>query len=317
MMVGEMNGTDSPGDAPDPAHRRPSAAPTTTRSRGPTGWARRRPVLVAVLALAGVLAAGAALIVLRVVPGTAGAAGGAPFQEDHRRVSDQIISVFENDDPEIHYDYIDDLDDGRGYTAGRAGFCTACGDLLKLVQRYTERVPGNPLAAFMPELDRLADEHSDDVRGLDGFEQAWTEAAEDRAFRDTQDDLVDELYFRPAAEIARQHGVRTPLGVLVLYDTAIQHGTSNDRDALAGIARRTVQAAGGTPGTGVDEMEWLRVFLGIRRDVLLNPSDPSTAEVWRASVGRADALRKLIDEGRAQLEPPITINPFGRPHTVG
>jgi chitosanase len=85
---------------------------------------------------------------------------------------------------------------------------------------------------------------------------------------------------------------------------------------MVGIAGRTAQAADGTPASGVDEMEWLRVFLGIRRDVLLNPADPETAEVWRASVGRVDALRKLIDEGQAQLRPPITISPFGRPHTI-
>ena len=238
------------------------------------------------------------------------------LQDDHRRIADQIISVFENDDPEIRYDYVADLDDGRGYTAGRAGFCTACGDLDKVVERYTDRVPDNPLAPFRSELARLAGEQSDDISGLDGFEQAWEQAAADPAFREIQDDLVDELYYRPAVELARQNGIGTPLGVLILYDTAIQHGTSSDPEGLAGIVKRTVTVAGGNPSTGVDEMEWLRTFLGIRREVLQNPNDPETAEVWRASVGRVDVLRTLIDEGRWQLDPPITIRPFGRSHTI-
>ena len=36
---------------------------------------------------------------------------------------------------------------GRGVTAGRAGFTSATADLLDVVERYTARVPGNPLAA--------------------------------------------------------------------------------------------------------------------------------------------------------------------------
>ncbi len=69
-----------------------------------------------------------------------------------------------------------------------------------------------------------------------------------------------------------------------------------------------------SPITGMD---WLRVFLGIRRDVLVNPSDTETADVWRASAGRVDVLRTLVEEGRSQLQPPITVNPFGRPHPIG
>jgi chitosanase len=321
MMCGDMNGTDSPGDQTGPAHRRPSVA-TSHRSSGPARRPRHRGPLVAVLVLVGVVAAGAVVVALGVVPGAArtaqpaGPGGAGHGQDDSRRVADQIVSVFENGDPEVRYDYVDDLDDGRGYTAGRAGFCTACGDLVKVVQPYTDRVPGNPLAPFLPELKRLAAQHSDDVGGLDGFQDAWVKAAADPAFRETQDHLVDELYFRPAAELARQSGVGTPLGLLVLYDTAIQNGISGEPEGMAGMAKRTTEVVGGTPGTGVDEMRWLRAFLGIRRDVLLHPADPTTAEVWRASVGRVDALGRLIDQGQTQLQPPITINPFGRPQTI-
>src|SRR5579862_8416717 len=46
-----------------------------------------------------------------------------------RRRADQIISVFENDTIELQYGYTEELDDGRGLTAGRAGFTTATGDL--------------------------------------------------------------------------------------------------------------------------------------------------------------------------------------------
>ena len=47
------------------------------------------------------------------------------FNDEQRDIADQIISVFENNDPVINYDFIGNINDGRGYTAGRAGFTTA------------------------------------------------------------------------------------------------------------------------------------------------------------------------------------------------
>jgi chitosanase len=74
------------------------------------------------------------------------------FSEDQRELADQIISVFENDTPVIDYAYAENLDDGRGITAGRAGFTSATGDMLEVVERYTGIVPVNPLAAYLPRL---------------------------------------------------------------------------------------------------------------------------------------------------------------------
>src|SRR3954454_6473988 len=60
----------------------------------------------------------------------------------------QITSSFENSTLELQYGYIDNIGDGRGITAGRAGFTSATGDLLLLVQRYTKAKPGNVLAPY-------------------------------------------------------------------------------------------------------------------------------------------------------------------------
>src|SRR6185437_9800653 len=51
---------------------------------------------------------------------------------------EQLTTVFENSTTTFRYDYVEDLGDGRGYTAGRVGFCTGTGDLLDVVERYTE-----------------------------------------------------------------------------------------------------------------------------------------------------------------------------------
>jgi chitosanase len=251
----------------------------------------------------------AMLVWMRLDPGAAG-------PEAQRRVADQIVSVFENNDPTIRYEYVQDLGDGRGYTAGRAGFCTGCGDLNALVARYTEQVPDNPLERFRPELARLAQQHSSDTSGLPGFEEAWRQAASDSRFRDLQDGLVDELYYGPAEALAQRTGVQTPLGIAIAYDTAVQHGMGTDPDGLPAIVERANTLAGGTPATGVPETEWLQSFLTVREEVLEDPANANTARVWRASVGRVHALQELLDEGNLDLEPPITINPFGTAHTL-
>src|ERR671927_1439694 len=53
----------------------------------------------------------------------------------------QITSTFENSTLELQYDYVENVGDGRGVTAGRAGFTSATGDLLLVVRRYTEAKP--------------------------------------------------------------------------------------------------------------------------------------------------------------------------------
>lgn len=60
-----------------------------------------------------------------------------------RRRADQLISNFENSTSEIHYCYVEALDDGRGYTVGGAGFTSATGDLLEVATASTFR-PAQP-----------------------------------------------------------------------------------------------------------------------------------------------------------------------------
>jgi chitosanase len=235
---------------------------------------------------------------------------------DVDQVIGQMVSVFENGTPEIQYAYVEDLDDGRGYTAGRAGFCTACGDLLTVVKTYTAQVPANPLAGYLPTLTDLAASSNDSTRGLDGFEDAWRTAAKDPVFRKVQDDVTDALYVAPARKVAEDNGVRSALGLGILVDTAVQQGTDTDPDGLPAMVTKTNAAVGGTPAGGVDETTWLRGFLTVRRTTLEHPSSSDTSDVWKESVGRVDAFAALLDAGNFDLATPFTINPFGDPQTI-
>jgi chitosanase len=282
----------------------------------------RRPWPLAVLAVVGALALVAVFVIVGRPDPTDpfGASGTGSYTAAPSGGSDQtiaqMISVFENGTPEIQYAYIEDLHDGRGYTAGRAGFCTACGDLLTVVQTYTAQVPDNPLAGYLPTLTQLAKASDDSTKGLNGFVRAWSTAADDPVFRQVQDRVTDDLYTAPARKLADANGVRSALGLAILVDTAVQQGTDDDPDGLPAMVRKTIAAVGGTPAGGVDETAWLQGFLDVRRDTLENPTSSDTGKVWRESVGRVDALRALLDAGNLDLATPFTISPFGDPQTI-
>lgn len=239
---------------------------------------------------------------------TAGAAHPGWLAGDSKRRAEALTSLFENSTTEIQYAYVEDIHDGRGFTAGRAGFTTATGDALQVIELYTSRVPSNPLAKYLPRLRVLAKAESGSVVGLDGFAAAWTTAAADPAFRKAQDDVEDRLYFVPAMKRADDLHLATALARAEVYDAIIQHGEGDDPDGLPALLARTAKTVKGTPATGVDEMKWLDAFFTVRRADLAHASDASTREAWAESVSRVDALRALAKIGNYDLHGPIVVH---------
>lgn len=231
--------------------------------------------------------------------------------------TEQLTNLFENGSFDFAYDYVESLGDGRGITAGRAGFTTATGDLLKVVKDYTAQKPGNELAKFIPRLWEILQSKSDSEEGLEGFSQAWETASEDPDFRRVQDEVVDELYYQPSVQYSSQLGLRTALARAAVYDTIIQHGAGEDLDGLPAILKRTEQTVGGTPSTGIDEKVWLDTFLSQRRETLANAHNESTREVWSKSVGRCDVFRSLAEQGNYDLKGVIAINSGGFKDVLG
>lgn len=243
----------------------------------------------------------------------AGAATAAtPLSATQRRVADELVSVFENSTTRIRYDYIANLHDGCGLTAGRAGFCSATGDMLAVVEAYALADPTAALAAYLPVLRDRAAAQSAGTDGLGApFEDAWRTAASDPAFRVAQDQVVDELYFAPAALLAASSHLRTPLAVAIFYDTAIQHGTGKDPDGLLTLIGRTRARRHGLPKGLRSERRWLATFLRLRRADLRHPANRDRRVDWPASVGRVDALMALVRDGRIGLRPPLRVDPWG------
>jgi chitosanase len=230
-----------------------------------------------------------------------------------KRRAEQLTSLFENGTIEPQYGYAENVHDGRGITAGRAGFTSGTDDLLEVLLAYLAKKPKSPLARYLPTLERLHALPDDSpkrasTRGLEGFAAAWAAAAKDPAMRTIQDAMVDKLYFRPAERHSDALGLKTPLARAQLYDAIIQHGESDVSDGLGDLIRRANAAAGGTPVQGVDERHWLAAFLHARRHALRHAQDPATRREWAKSVDRVGVYEDLLRQGNLELNGPIHVD---------
>jgi chitosanase len=235
---------------------------------------------------------------------------GLPFTAEQRKIADQCISVFENGEPTIQYAYIENIHDGRGYTAGRAGFTSRTCDLLEVVKRYNVLRPGQPIANHIPLLETLCANDDSSVVGLENLPADWVAASADSLFLQVQDALVDEFYFLPAYGYAQELQLHLPLSLLNLYDACIQHGDGDDPDGLSAMIDRTNKKTGGSPADGRDEHKWLDNFMKVRKATLRNPADASTRDAWRESVYRVDALRLLFEDEVFYLPAPVHLYVF-------
>ncbi|HEY3780584.1 MAG TPA: chitosanase [Fimbriimonadaceae bacterium] len=238
------------------------------------------------------------------------------FTDSQKKITEEIVSIFENDTPSLQYGYIENLHDGRGFTAGRGGFTSATGDMLAVLKKFNEAEPNNVFTKFIPSLEKKAQEEDENVDDLDGIDKMWTSCATDPVFCKCQDQVVNELIYQPSLKHWKAEGLQTPLGLLVIYDTVVEHGDGNDPDGTPAIIAKTDQIEKGNPGSGVRETEWLHTFLDVRRQDLLNPTNTKTQAAWADSVTRCDALNNIVYDRNMQLTAPINLSVFGENWTV-
>lgn len=216
----------------------------------------------------------------------------------------QLVSSAENSslDWRAQYSYIEDIGDGRGYTAGIIGFCSGTGDMLELVTAYTATVPDNPLARYLPALKQV--NGTDSHEGLDpGFVDAWALAAKAPAFQDAQNLERDTVYFDPAIAQAVADGLGA-LGQFAYYDAVVMHGPGDTAESFSGI-RSAAIARAKTPADGGDEVTYLGAFLDERERVMnLEEAHTDTTRV-------STAQRVFLDEGNLALERPLRWHVYG------
>jgi chitosanase len=205
--------------------------------------------------------------------------------------AEMLTSIWENGTTVLQYAYCENIGDGRGYTSGRAGFCTGTGDAVLVVKcaggssRLERYVPA------LEKLDRVAQASGQDqastttLDALGDYCADWAASAADAAFRACEDRVVTELYFQPALAQAEKQGLSTALAKAALYDAEINHGDDGVSELVA-KATAEVGAVSG-PRTTDEESAWLRAFLARRVAVM------AADAAWAQAVDRVALYEQL------------------------
>ncbi|KAH8554087.1 lysozyme-like domain-containing protein [Umbelopsis sp. PMI_123] len=238
----------------------------------------------------------------------------------------RLTSTYENSDIYLHFGYCDDLGDGRGYTSGIIGFCTATGDAIQVIQEYNNLVPQpNEFSRYYDTLVNLAKNGDDSTSSISQYCQIWEAVSRDPdngpLFRQAQMLVADSVDYVPAMSLSNNLGLQYAVSRGQMYDALVQHGNGTDPDSILSLINRTavyfsqntgatnvsVSNSGNTGPSGsvittalgnqVDEITWLRKFLDVRKNDLENPSDNSTAVAWRQSTTRVDSYSYLVNQG--------------------
>ncbi|WP_328931319.1 MULTISPECIES: chitosanase [unclassified Streptomyces] len=226
-----------------------------------------------------------------------------------KEIAMKLVSSAENSslDWKAQYKYIEDIGDGRGYTAGIIGFCSGTGDMLDLVQLYATRKPGNVLAKYLPALRNVngTDSHS----GLDpNFPKDWRTAAQDTVFQQAQNDERDRVYFNPAVSQGKTDGLRV-LGQFTYYDAIVMHGDGDDPTSFRNIRARALRSAK-PPAQGGNETTYLNAFLDAR--VWAMKQEEAHSDTTRVDTEQ----RVFLRNGNFDLNTPLTWKVYGDSYTI-
>jgi len=211
-----------------------------------------------------------------------------------------ISNFFEVGRAEPDYAYVQNLNDGRGFTVTQYGFCTYNTEVTMVIELLLAASPDTPLKAFIPFLPPLGD--GVDMDALNDFPIVWQkEATRSDLLPRLCDKVADALIYHPALTLSAAAHVTSPIGHAIFYDTLLQHGDSSDEDSFGRIYADSVVETRGVQYCG--ETKFLAAFLEIRRSVLLDPANHNTASVWQESVFRVDALQHLLKTNPTLIRP--------------
>jgi chitosanase len=254
-------------------------------------------------------------VILLAFAGAGTASGAAPrgtglASPREKEIAMELVSSAENStlDWRREFGYIEDIGDGRGYTAGLIGFCSGTGDMLQLVRSYVAAEPHDPLALFLPALRRVDGSASHAGLGPP-FVTAWRRAAKDPIFRRLQLRELDQVYFDPAVSRAKADGLGT-LGQFIYYDAIVMHGPGPSASSFGGIRRRAIDRAP-TPAEGGSQVTYLNAFLDVRRAQMKTESK-------HGDTSRIDTeQRRFLRENNLALRPPLVWHTYGDRYEIG
>jgi hypothetical protein len=149
----------------------------------------------------------------------------------------------------------------------------------------------------------ILDDGRDWTVGVCGFTNEEFPQLKDGKFHPTKEQQLAKAqreFLDPIVPIARQYNIKTQLGFLILFDTAIQHGMGDDPDSFLAIIKLSKAKK------EMAENIKLSMILEARRVVLLNPHNKETTVVWKESIPRVSVLEHAVRLSDFQLMIPIS-----------
>lgn len=235
--------------------------------------------------------------------------------------AEMLTSVWESSSTVLKYEASMNINDGRGYTSGRAGFCTGTGDAVLVVECFDKSVGigaqnrMHKYAAAMQTLatafhtTRVSQSSTRTLDAIGNYNDDWARSANEpatkAAFRACQDAVVSKLYYDPTLALAKRWGLTSPLALAALYDANINHGEDGIKALIAQAnsdVGNTAQATATTSLSAADESLWLEKFLW-RRIVLLRGN-----ATWSMAVDRVALYEQLRRDGHWMLDRTIVTN---------
>lgn len=209
---------------------------------------------------------------------------------------ESIVAVFEFGSASFDYGNVSIFRGDSGHlTYGKPQVTLASGNLFLLISAYMQRRDALYGARFAPFVTRL--KNIDLSLDQDAeFRKLLGDAAQDHVMREVQDSFFDRLNWEPAASSAANLGINTPLGIAVIYDSFVHGSFRKIRDT-------TAAQLGGTPATGVAEKKWISTY--VDNGLAFFKSSPNP--LLQRTVYRPLAFKQLIEEGKWDLQDPITI----------
>jgi hypothetical protein len=207
-----------------------------------------------------------------------------------------VINVFEGGREQRRYDVISPKE-SHDFYYGASSTRLMGGELRKLVETYVHTPQGLYGELLTPYLSRLAQEDKE-LAADEQFRAALQKAGNDPVMQAIQDSFFDQMWWVKSLEMARELGIKTPLGIAVIYDTNIAEGFAS----VTRYSNNIVPRLGGTPLTGIDERYWVVAFLNDRKQRI-----EKRFSRFPGMMRRTDALLELARSGNWNLTPPIRI----------
>lgn len=208
----------------------------------------------------------------------------------------QVLNVFETGTPEGKYHSVVVMRDGvshsRQITYGRSQ-TTEQGNLKTLLEMYIAR-NGLFAAEFIPYLPKIRVEPLADDQD---FKKLLKESAKtDPIMRDCQDEFFEQLYYQPAELFFKGNQFKTPLSMLVIYDSYIHSG---------GVpSKLRKQFPEMTPLNGGLEKAWTTAYVNTRHAWLANHGN----RLLQKTIYRTQCFKDQIEVNNWGFEHPIMAN---------